>query len=137
MNQEVNVRWSWLRGMYIYTIVGAGAFGLGILAVPSFMRSTFGWPTQDPITFGVSGSVYLAFALLSILGLRAPLKFSPLLLLSLCYKVVWFAAVFVPLLITGNFPQYGFLYVAIFASYVIGNLIAIPFSYVLAGESPQ
>jgi hypothetical protein len=137
MNQEINVRWSWLKGMYIYTIVGAGAFGLGILTVPAFMQSTFGWPTQDPIIFGVSGSVFLAFALLSILGLRAPLKFSPLLLLSLCYKVIWFAAVFAPLVITGNFPKYGILHVAIFASYIIGNVIAIPFSYVFAGDSRQ
>ena len=74
MSNEMNVRWGWLKGMYIYTIVGAGGFGLGIIVIPNVMRSIFGWPNQDPIVFGVTGSVYLSFALLSILGLRYPLK---------------------------------------------------------------
>ena len=99
------------------------------------MRSVFGWPSQDPIVFGVVGSVYLSFALLSILGLRSPLKFTPVLLLSLSYKVVWFIGVISPLLLAGKFPAYGLLYIAVFASYLIGYLIAIPFSYVFAVQS--
>jgi len=110
---------------------------LGIIFIPSVMRTVFGWPDQDPIHFGVSGSVYLAFALLSILGLRSPLKFSPILLLQLSYKVVWLIGVIIPLLIVGNFPTYGILLVVIFAAYVIGDLIAIPFSYIFAKESDQ
>lgn len=35
------IRWAWLKGMYIYTIVGAGGFGLGIIFIPGFMRSFF------------------------------------------------------------------------------------------------
>jgi len=132
MSQNNNVRWGWLKGMYIYTIVGAGGFGLGVIIMPDVMRSMFGWPSQDPIVFGVTGSVYLAFALLSILGLRSPLKFVPILLLSLCYKVVWFIGVILPILFAGKFPTYALLYVVIFATYIIGNLIAIPFSYVFA-----
>ena len=135
MTKELNVRWGWLKGMYIYTIIGAGGFGLGIIIMPESMRSIFGWPSQDPIVFGVVGSVYLSFALLSILGLRSPLKFTPVLLLSLSYKVVWFIGVIPPLLLAGKFPAYGLLYVVIFASYLIGYLIAIPFSYVFAAQS--
>ena len=135
MAQEYKVRWGWLKGMYIYTIIGAGGFGLGIIIMPESMRSIFGWPSQDPIVFGVVGSVYLSFALLSILGLRSPLKFTPVLLLSLSYKVVWFIGVIPPLLLAGKFPAYGLLYVVVFASYLIGYLIAIPFSYVFAVQS--
>ena len=135
MAQEYKVRWGWLKGMYIYTIIGAGGFGLGIIIMPESMRSIFGWPSQDPIVFGVVGSVYLSFALLSILGLRSPLKFTPVLLLSLSYKVVWFIGVISPLLLAGKFPAYGLLHVVIFASYLIGYLIAIPFSYVFAVQS--
>jgi hypothetical protein len=135
MPEDLSVRWGWLRGMYIYTIIGAGGFGLGIIAMPSVMRTTFGWPNQDPIVFGVSGSVYLAFALLSILGLRSPLKFAPVLLLQLSYKVVWFIGVIIPLLITGAFPTYAILFVVIFATYIVGDLIAIPFPYVFGRES--
>lgn len=137
MSEEIKVRWGWLKGMYIYTIIGAGGFGLGIIVIPSFMRSIFGWPNQDPIVFGVTGSVYLSFALLSILGLRSPLKFVPVLLLQLSYKVVWLIGVILPLLVTGDFPMFGILHVIIFATYIIGDLIAIPFPYVFARQSDQ
>lgn len=134
MSNEIKIRWGWLKGMYIYTIVGAGGFGLGIIVIPNVMRSVFSWPSGDPIAFGVTGSVYLSFAILSILGLRSPLKFVPVLLLQLSYKVVWFIGVILPLLVVGKFPMYAILHVLIFASYIIGDLIAIPFSYVFAKQ---
>jgi len=137
MSQGNTVRWGWLKGMYIYTIVGAGGFGLGIITMPDVMRSMFGWPAQDPIVFGVFGSVALSFALLSILGLRSPLKFAPILLLSLSYKVVWFIGVILPIVVTAMFPTYAILYVVIFATYIIGDLIAIPFSYVFAKQADR
>jgi len=135
MSQDKNVRWGWLKGMYIYTIVGAGGFGLGIIMMPDVIRSMFGWPGQDPIVLGVTGSLYLSFALLSILGLRSPLKFAPILLLQLSYKVVWFIGVILPVLATAKFPTYAILYVVIFPTYIIGDLIAIPFSYVFAKQA--
>ena len=137
MSQNNNIRWGWLKAMYIYTIVGAGGFGLGIIIMPDVMRSIFGWPSQDPIVFGVTGSVYLSFALLSILGLRSPLKFAPVLLLQLSYKVVWFIGVILPLLVAAKFPTYSILLVVIFATYIIGDLIAIPFSYVFAKQADR
>ena len=135
MPENMSVRRGWLKGMYIYTIIGAGAFGLGILAAPNVMLTIFGWPAQDPIVFGVSGSVYLSFALLSILGLRSPIKFAPVLLLQLSYKVVWFIGVIIPLLIAGTFPTYAILFVVIFATYIVGDLIAIHFPFVFAKDS--
>ena len=123
--------------MYIYTIAGAGGFGLGIIVMPEVMRSIFGWPDQDPIVFGVMGSVWLSFGLLSILGLRSPLKFAPVLLLQLCYKLVWLIGVILPILISGTFPTYGILYVVIFATYIIGDLIAIPFTHVFAKQAVE
>ena len=137
MPKDVNVRWGWLKGMYIYTIAGAGGFGLGIIAMPEVMRSIFGWPDQDPIVFGVMGSVWLSFGIISILGLRSPLKFAPVLLLQLCYKVVWLIGVILPILFVGRFPTYGILYVVIFATYIIGDLIAIPFSHVFAKQADR
>ena len=137
MPNEFNIRWGWIKGMYIYTIAGAGAFGLGMILIPGVMRSIFGWPNQDPIVFGVTGSVYLAFAILSLFGLRSPLKFVPVLMLQLSYKAVWFIGVVIPLLVAGKFPMYGLLHVIIFATYIIGDLIAIPFPYVFAKQSER
>lgn len=130
MAENTGVRWVWLKAMYVYTIVGSGGFGLAVLLVPNTMRSMFGWPDQDPIVLGITGSVNLAFALLSIPGLRAPLRFTPVLLLQLCYKAVWFVGVTLPMLAAGRFPPYGAVYALIFASYIAGDLVAIPFSYV-------
>jgi hypothetical protein len=135
MSKEINVRWGWLKVMYIYTIIGAGGLGLGIIIAPDVVRSTFGWPVQDPIVLGICGSAYLGFALLSILGLWSPLKFAPVLLLQLTYKIVWFIGVILPLLVQGNLPLYGVVYVVIFATYIIGDLIAIPFSYVFTNQT--
>ena len=135
MDKDIDVRWKWLKGMYILTIIHAGGSGLGMILMPGFIRSLFGWPNQDPIVFGILGSVWVACGLLSILGLRSPLKFSPLLLLQLTYKVVWFIGVILPLLIAGEFPVYAMGYVFFFIVYIVGDLTAIPFPYVFAKES--
>jgi hypothetical protein len=137
MSNEINVRWGWLKFMYIYTIVGSGGFGLGIIAVPEVIKSLFSLSNGDPITLGITGSVLLAFGLLAILGLRAPIKYVPILFLQLSYKIVWFVGVFLPLLIAGRFPTYAIPIAIIFATYLIGDLIAIPFSYVFEKQSDK
>lgn len=137
MSKEINVRWGWLKGMYIYTIIIAGGFGLGIIFIPNLIESIFRMPSQDPIVMGILGSVDLAFALLSLLGLRSPLKFVPILLLQLGYKVVWFIGIILPILVAGKFPAYAILYVMVFATFIIGDLIAIPFSYVFKKQADR
>jgi hypothetical protein len=132
MSKSTHVRWGWLRFMYIYTIIGAGGFGLGMIFIPDVMQSAFRFPSQDPVVFGITGSVYAAFGLISILGLKSPLKFTPVLLLQLCYKAIWLVGVVLPLLFSGRFPLYATTLLIIFATYIIGDLIAIPFSYVFS-----
>ena len=61
MDTNVKVRWGWLKVMYYYTIFGAGGFGLGMIMIPDRIISWFGYPVQDPIIFGIAGSVYVAF----------------------------------------------------------------------------
>ena len=137
MSGITKIRWGWLKGMYIYTIVVAGFLGVGIIVMPEVIKTKFPWPVEEPTAFGIVGSVYVAFGLLSILGLRSPLKFVPVLLMQLCYKSVWFIGVLVPLLVTAHFPSYAIPMVIIFATFIIGDLIAIPFSYIFAKESKQ
>jgi len=138
MKKDATVRWRRLRFMYLYTVVGAGGFGLAILAMPATMKAAFQWPGDEPIALGIVGSVYLAFGILSLFGLRDPLKFVPVLLLQLCYKVAFFVGVGAPLLVSGRFPAYAVVTAVIFATYIIGDLVAIPFSYVFArGNSPN
>jgi hypothetical protein len=135
MATNIKIRWGWIKGMYIYTIIASGLMGLGIIIVPEMIKSSFPWPVEEPVAFGIIGSIYVAYGLLSVLGLRSPLKFVPLLLLQLFYKSVWFIGVALPLWATGHFPSYAIPTVIIFATFIVGDLIAIPFSYVFAKES--
>lgn len=137
MAETLNVRWGWLRVMYIYTIIGAGGFGLGMLVIPDIVQSAFGFPPQDPVVFGLVGSLYTTFGLLAIAGLKSPLRFVPVLLLQLCYKAIWVLAVALPLFLSGRFPLYVVLLLVIFATYIIGDLIAIPFSYTFSKPTEQ
>lgn len=136
MSKDFKIRWGWLKGMYIYTIF-AGILGLGMIVIPEVVKSIFSWPVEEPIAFGIIGSIYMSFGLLSILGLRSPLKFVPVLLLQLCYKLIWFIGVILPLLVTAKFPSYAIPMAIIFVTYIIGDLIAIPFSYLFSKESNQ
>jgi hypothetical protein len=137
MSKDTDVRWGWLKFMYVYTIVVAGGFGLVIIFVPNIMTSVFGWPIEEPIALGIAGSVFMAFGILSIFGLRAPLRFVPILVLQLCYKSIWFVGVVLPLLFTGRFPNYAIFSAVLFATFIVGDLIAIPFPYIFSKQTGQ
>lgn len=136
MSNDFKIRWGWLKGMYIYTIL-VGLLGLGMIIMPKTVKLILGWPVEEPIAFGIIGSVYLTFGLLSIFGLRSPLKFVSVLLLQLGYKLIWFVGVLLPLIFTNKFPSFAIPMTIIFITYIIGDLIAIPFSYIFTKESKQ
>jgi hypothetical protein len=50
--------------------------------------------------------------------------------MQLVYKPVWLLAVVLPHALRGEFPSYAVVISMIFLTYIIGNLIAIPFRYV-------
>ena len=137
MSKESQIRWGWLKFMYVHTIVTAGGFGLGMVFFPDVIISTFKFPSQDPIVLGAFGCMLISSAILAILGLRSPLKFVPLLLFQLCYKSIWFVGVLLPFLLANEFQTYILIFIVVFASYIIGDLIAIPFSYMFAKESDK
>lgn len=134
MPSDFKVRWGWLKIMYVYTIVNAGGFGLGMVFVPDVIKSMFKFPGQDPIVFGAFGCMLISSGILAMFGLRAPLKFVPLLLFQLFYKSIWFVAVLVPFLLGNEMRMYVVVFIVVFASYIIGDLIAIPFSYIFTKE---
>jgi hypothetical protein len=132
MENNVPIRWVWLKVMYIYTILVAGGFGLGVLFFPGTILSVLRAPAQDPIALGLYGSMALGSALLAILALSSPLKFVPLLLLQLVYKPIWLVVFAIPLFVKGQFPLYVVINSAVFIIFIIGNLVAIPFSHLFS-----
>ena len=131
-NDEVKFHLNWLRFMYAYTIVGAGGIGLALLIAPNTALALLGIPTEEPIMAGIAYSAWLAFGILSIFGLRSPLKFVPVLLLQFTYKVVWFIGVIAPIVVSGALPSFGITMSAIFVTFVIGDIIVIPWRYLLS-----
>jgi hypothetical protein len=129
MEGNASIRWGWLKVMYMYTFIVSGGIGLGMILFPGTVRSVLRFPPQDPIMFGAGGSIFLALGLISLMGLRSPLKFAPILLLELVYKPIWLVAVALPVFLDGRFPFYVVSMSAIFITFIVGDLIAIPFSH--------
>ncbi len=121
------VRTAWLKVLYWYTILGAGLVGLCVLLVPATFAKALGMPGQDPFILGVAGGVWLASGIVSIWGLGSPLAFAPIFLLQLGYKTLWLLCVFLPQAVRGALPLYSWVLAVIFVSYVVLDLIAIPF----------
>ena len=134
MDNFPSVRRGWLRVMYFYTLFGAGGFGLGDALFPG-CRSGHARISgagsgclqalrEFPFSVGVGGDT------------RAPLpsQFVPLLLLQLIYKPIWLMLVALPLFLEGQFPLYVVMIAAIFLTYIIGDLIAIPFRDLVTKE---
>lgn len=129
MDSTVTVRRSWLRIMYIFTILGAGGFGFAMLFLPGSVQALFRFPPQDPAVFKLFGSFLFASGLLAIPALLYPLKFVPLLMVQLVYKPVWIVVVALPVFLKGQFPFYVVAMTLIFVTYIVGDIIAIPFRY--------
>ena len=126
-----------LKILYVYTIVGAGLMGAGMVLAPASFAAALAMPAQDPLVFGVVGAFYVAMGVAAALGFRSPITFAPIFLVQLGYKSVWLALVFLPHLARGSMPRYGWLLAAVFVSYVVLDCIAIPFSRLLRRPGPR
>ncbi len=134
MNTDYKIRWNWLKFMYVYTIVLPGFTGVTVIFAPEFYLSMYGWLPQDQYLLGITGSMWLTFAILASFGLRNPLKFLPLLLFQLSYKVIWLSCVVAPIWISEGLSVMEILFALTMLSYVIGDLIAIPFKLVFSKD---
>ena len=69
---------------------------------------------------------------MSIIGMRFPVKFAPVLLMQATGKIVWLIAVIIPQLATGSLPAFATMLIATFIPLIIGDLIAIPWKHLFA-----
>ena len=117
----------WMRLMFAANVVGAGVSGLLVTFFPGFARQyLFDGVAQDGLVFGVTGSVWFAIGLISILGLRNPVPFAGVFLVQIVYKTVWISLVGVPLMASGD-ERAGF-FVVFFALVTLGFAFAVPWS---------
>ncbi len=135
MNQNRTIRWGWLKLMYTVTILMPGPWGLATIFCPEIVNGLFQFPSQHPFLYGITGSLWVTFAVLSACGLRDPLRFLPVLMFQLTYKVIWISCVVIPLLIQGRLSVYEILFALSMLAFVAGDLIAIPFWHLFSIES--
>jgi hypothetical protein len=121
-----------LRFMYAYTILTGGILGFALLLAPGVMLPALGMPGEEPFLAGIVYSVWMAEAILSALGLRYPVKFAPVLFLQLTYKLIWLVAIIIPHLVTGQLPTFAMTTSALYITFVIGDIIAIPWRHIFA-----
>lgn len=93
-----------LRLMYAANVMLAGIVGVSSLLTPPVATVTVWQGTSQPedAAMRVTGALWSAIALLSVLGLRYPVTMAPVLLLQLLYKGMWLLIVAAPALTRGE-----------------------------------
>lgn len=123
-----------LRFQYRLTTLVTIPLGLFVMLFPEPFQDLAGMDRQDHTFFGIAGSVYTAFGILSMFAMKNPKKWSPILLLQFTYKVLWF--VFVMGLrgkgSKNRWPDYAMM--AGYALFVAGDLWAVPPEYLFFDE---
>ncbi|MBO0323786.1 hypothetical protein J0X14_15860 [Muricauda sp. CAU 1633] len=113
----------------IYMMSGLFFLNFISLAVDNWSIILFTKEQLDPLS-GVGVSFYAALSLLSLFGIRFPLKFTPLLLIQLIYKSAWLLGVYLPAINLGAINaniQSWFLPMAIG---IVIDVVVIPWKYV-------
>src|SRR3712207_3444615 len=77
-----------LRAGYLFV-----AGGITMTQWPLLIHHDAGWPLME----GVKASMLAAVSVLALLGIRYPLQMLPVLLFELAWKLIWVAAVVLPL----------------------------------------
>lgn len=86
-----------LKIIYIANIIVAGWISISSLFYPKIAATTVFQNAYQPTeVMRLVGCLWLAIAVLSILGLYRPISFSPILLVQLIYKGTWLLIVALP-----------------------------------------
>lgn len=86
-----------LKIIYVLNIIVAGQIGISAISSPkNSALTTFGKAYQPTEIIKLVGCLWLAIAIISILGLWKPVTFSPILLVQLIYKGTWLLLVALP-----------------------------------------
>jgi hypothetical protein len=96
MSEVSPIRLLVMRVMYLIM-----AAGLGLTVWPLILSHTSELPRMTGVAFALLGTI----GLLSLLGLRHPLKMVPLLLFELAWKLIWLAAFALPRWIDGTLDE--------------------------------
>lgn len=96
-----------LKLVYLANVVVAGWIGISSLFFPqTAIRTVFSNAYEPSGAVQLVGALWLAIAILSLIGLWRPLSFSPILIFQLIYKGGWLLAVAIPAIMNGlKYPK--------------------------------
>jgi hypothetical protein len=104
-----------------YAFMGVG---LAIVKWPLFVQGVDSLPLME----GVVACLLTAMSVLAFLGLRYPVKMLPILLFEVAWKLIWLAAVALPLLVSGSTDAAAGA-VLFNCSFVVVIIAVIPWGY--------
>ncbi len=116
------------------TVIAVTCGFLAMFKPKLFMKLMNMKKEQDRAILGIVGAVYMAFGLTSILGMRNPRKFAPILWLQFLYKTVWELCVIVPMIRRKELGEYWFMAVGYFFVFILPDIICVPFKDILLDE---
>lgn len=124
MPKEVSLfRLYLMRVLYLLNFVA-----LGISVWPGLINHGKPW---DPMN-GIAVSCWAALSMLSVLGIRYPLRMLPLMIMQLVYKSIWVVAVGLPMRSAGPLDAVAAGLFSVCAKGLVVDLIVIPWPYVLS-----
>lgn len=107
-----------------YLVIGVGT---AVTKWPLLVNRSEPWPLFE----GVSTYMLVAMGLLALLGLRYPVRMLPILLFESAWKLLWLAAVAVPLWTSGQMDP-ATMRVTRAVMWVVIVLAVVPWRYVVA-----
>ena len=123
-----------LKYMFYFVMIVEIPLGLFMLILPDVFINLLGFPPQDFLMYGVAASIWLAFGLVSILGIREPMKYVPILLFQFTYKCIWFIGVVIPAVTIEQIPISGIFMIVTFAIFITCDIIVIPWDTIIKKE---
>ena len=127
---------AWMRLMFAANVLGAGVPGLLVTFFPAYaQRYLFDGAAQDGLVFGVTGSVWLAIALISVLGLRNPVQFAGVFMVQIVYKTLWITLVGLPAMFQGD--ERAQFFVFFFTLVTLGFTFAVPWQQLFRAPLPE
>lgn len=122
MDEVGKVRIYLLRAMYAFI-----AFGLGVTTLPDIVSGSGRFADSDTII----NATLMGFCLLSLLGIKYPLKMLPVLLLELVWKVFWLLVYALPMYLNHSLDEYAQELVLACAMGVILTPLVLPWGYLI------
>ncbi|KAL4448557.1 hypothetical protein ABPG75_005776 [Micractinium tetrahymenae] len=127
-----------MRFLYLLNIAIPGALALYHLMAPAgAARALWGSgsvaPLNPPLALPMLGAWWAAIVVVSLLGLREPYKFSPVMLMQILYKFAFLGKAIIPLAMAGRWSSIPTAPVATYASYLLPLFACAPWGYWLGG----